>query len=186
MASGVLAEFKAAYSCPMLSQSIPLPKWKAPPMGFFKINTDAAAFEDGRKSCIGVVIRDNMGVVLAASSKVLSASYSAEILEALAMQDGVLLAREMEVSHAIFESDTLSIFQAINGGIHGGELGHIIKNIREVAALFSWCSFKHLKREGNRVTHELAKVARNSGVSHVWKMSFPSFFEHLLIEDLCL
>ena len=186
MASGVLAEFKAACSCPMLSQSIPLPKWKAPPTGFFKINTDVAAFEDGRKSCIGVVIRDNMGVVLAASSKVLSASYSAKISEALAMQDGVLLAREMEVSHAIFESDTLSIFQAINGGIHGGELGHIIKNIREVAALFSWCSFKHLKREGNRVTHELAKVARNSGVSQVWKMSFPSLIEHLLIEDLCL
>ena len=69
MAGGVLEEFKAACSCPMLSQSIPLPKWKAPPMDFFKINTDVAAFEDGRKSCIGVVIRDNMGVVLAASSK---------------------------------------------------------------------------------------------------------------------
>ena len=102
------------------------------------------------------------------------------------MQDGVLLTAKTEVSHAIFESNALSIIQAINGGIHGDELGHIIRNIREVIALFSWCSFKHLKREGNRVAHELAKVARSSGVSQVWKMSFPSLIEHLLIEDLCL
>ena len=108
-----------------------------------------------------------MGEVIAASNKVLPTSYSAEISEALAMQDGVLLATEMEVSHAIFESDALSIILAINGGIHGGELGHIIRNIREVATLFSWCAFKHLKREGNRVAHELAKVAGISGVSQV-------------------
>ena len=127
-----------------------------------------------------------MGEVLAASNKVLPASYSAEISEALAMQDGVLLVAEMEVSQAIFESDALSIILAINDGIHGGELGHKIRNIREVVALFSWCSFKHLKREGHRVAHELAKVAGNSGVSQVWKMSFPSFLEYLLIEDLCL
>ena len=155
-------------------------------MGFFKINIDAVAFEDGRNLCIGVVIRDNMGEVLAASRKVLPASFSTEISKALAMQDGVLLAAEMEVSHAIFESDALSIIQAINDGIHGGELGHIIMNIREVAALFTWCSFKHLKREGNRVAHELARVARNSGASQVWKRSFPSLVEHLLIKDLYL
>ena len=170
----------------VLSQSLPQPKWKAPPLGFFKINIDAVAFEDGRNLCIGVVIRDNMGKVLAASRKVLPASFSTEISEALAMQDGVLLAAEMEASHAIFVSDALSIIQAINNGIHGGELGHIIRNIREVAALFSWCSFKHLKREGNRVAHELARVARNSGASQVWKRSFPSLVEHLLIKDLYL
>ena len=185
MAGGVLAEFKAACSCPLLSLPIPQPKWKAPPTSFFKINIDAVAFEDGRKSCIRVVIQDNMGVVLATSSKVLPASYLAEISEALAMRDGVLLTAEMEVSLVIFESDALSIIQAINGGIYGGELGHIIRNIREVAALFSCCSFNNLKKEGNRVAHELAKVARNTGVSQVWKMSFPSLIEHLLIEDLC-
>ena len=181
-----MVEYKATCSCPCLSQSIPQSKWKAPPTGFIKINTDAAAFEDGRKSCIGVVIRDNMGEVLAASNKVLPASFLAEVSKALALQDGVLLAAELEVSHAIFESDALSIILAINDGIHGGELGHIIRNIRELTAVFSWCSFKHLKREGNRVGHELAKVAGFSGVSQVWKRSFPSFLEHFLVEHLCL
>ena len=161
-------------------------KWKSPPTGFYKINTGVVAFDDGGNSCIGVVIRDNMGKVLAASSKVLFASFSAEVLEALAMQEGVLLVAEMDVSHSIFEFDALSIIQAINDGFHGGELGHIIRNIREVSAAFIWCSFHHLKRDGNKVAHKLAKVARNSGASQVWKRSFPTFVEHRIIEDSCL
>ena len=103
-----------------------------------------------------------MGKVLAASSKVLSASLSTELSEALA------------------------IIQAINDGFHSGELRHIIQNIREVSAAFIWCSFHHLKRDGNKVAHELAKVARNSGASQVWKRSFPTFVKHLIIEDSCL
>nr|XP_023912601.1 uncharacterized protein LOC112024185 [Quercus suber] len=186
LAGGVLAEFKAACLCPALSQALPLSRWKAPPTGYFKINTDAAAFDDERCSCIGVVIRDCRGVVLPASSKVLPASFPAEIFEALALQEGVLLAAEMEVSHAIFESDSLSIIQAISEKLHGGEFGHIIRNIWEVAASFTWCSFKHLKREGNKVAHELARIARNSGASQVWKWSCPSLVEHLLVEDLYL
>ncbi|XP_075645849.1 auxin-binding protein T92-like [Castanea sativa] len=92
----------------------------------------------------------------------------------------------MEVSHAICESDALSIIQAINDGVLGGEFGHIIQNIREVSSSFSWCSFQHLKREGNRVAHNLAKVARNTGVSQIWKRTIPGPVEHLILEDLCL
>ena len=67
-----------------------------------------------------------------------------------------------------------------------GELEHIIWNIRKVSSLFSWCSFQHLKREGNKIAHELARVARNSGATQVWKRSIPSLIEHLILEDLCL
>ena len=56
MASSVLAEFKAACSFLVLPQSPSLSKWKSPPTGFYKINTDATALDDGGNSCIGVVI----------------------------------------------------------------------------------------------------------------------------------
>ena len=156
------------------------------PSGFLKVNTDAVTFEGGRYLCIRVVIRDSMVEILAASSKVLPASFSAKISKALAIQEGMLLAAEMEVSHAIFESNALSTIQTINDGIHGGELGHIIRNIREVSSSFTWCSFQHLKREGNRVAHELARVAGNLGASQVWKRAIPSLVKHLITEDLCL
>ena len=43
---------------------------------------------------VGVVIRDYRGSVLVAKSKVMAGSYEVEITEALAVKEGVLLARE--------------------------------------------------------------------------------------------
>ena len=165
MACKVLAEYKVACSFPFSAQAPPVSIWKAPPVGFFKVNIDAVASDDERNSCIGVVICSCKGEILAATCKVLPASFSAEISEAFAVLEGVLLAVKMEVSHVIIESDALSIIQAINEGVFGGELDHIVQDIWEVSSVFSWCSFLHLKREGNRVVHELAKVARISDLS---------------------
>ena len=103
--------------------------------------------------------------------------------EALTLLHGALFASEMEVSHAIFESDALSLIQSINSGVVGGEIGHILQNIKSIAFSFSWCSFQHLKREGNRVAHELAKNARVTSVSKIWKGVNPIVVEHLLIEE---
>ena len=186
MACKVLAKYKAAYSLPFSAQAPPVSIWKAPPIGFFKVNTDAAASDDERNSCIGVVIRSCKGETLAAACKVLPTSFSAEISEAFAVLEGVLLAVKMEVSHVTIESDALSIIQAINEGVFGGKLGHIVQDIWEVSFVFSWCSFLHLKREGNRVAHELAKVARISDLSQVWERSVPSPVEHIVIEQLSL
>ncbi|KAK9996688.1 hypothetical protein SO802_021374 [Lithocarpus litseifolius] len=138
---------------------------------------------DGSPSCIGVAIRDYRGSLFAASSKILPAPFSVEITEALALQEGVLLALDLGISHAIVESDALSIIQAITEGDLGGDLGHIVQNIKDISSSFSWCSFQHLKRSGNRATHELARAARISGVSWVWEGVCPSFVEHIIIED---
>jgi len=90
----------------------------------------------------------------------------------------------MRIFHAIFESDALSIVQALNQGVVGGEIRLILHDIRIFSASFSWCSFQHLKRDGNRVAHELAKAARFSGTSQIWKGVNPSCVEHLLREDI--
>nr|POF08916.1 hypothetical protein CFP56_22791 [Quercus suber] len=66
----------------------------------------------------------------------------------------------MGLSKVFFESDALSIIQAINEGNVSGEFGHIIQIIEDLVSSFSWCTFQHLKRDGNRVAHDLAKEAR--------------------------
>ena len=152
-------------------------------MGFFKINVDGTASDDGKPSSIGVVIRDCRGFLIATSNKILPAPFSAKITKAMALQEGVLLALEMGISHAIVESDALSIIQAINEGDLNGELGHIVQNIIDISSSFSWCSFQHLKRTGNIVAHEVSRAAKISGVSQVWKGVCPSFVEHVIIED---
>ena len=78
-----------------------------------------------------------------------------------------MLALETGISYVIFEFGALSIIQAINEGDLGGELRLIIQSIKDISSSFNWCSFQHLKRDGNKVAHELAKAARNTGVSQV-------------------
>ena len=183
MANRILGEYKEACSFSNLPQVPSLTKWSAPPAGFFKINVDGAASDDGKPSSIGVIIRDCQGSPTAASSKVLSSPFSVEITEALALQEGVLLASEMGLSKVIFEGDALSIIQAVNVGNVGGDFGHIIQNIRDLSLSFTWCLLQHLNRNGNRVAHDLAKEARRSGVSQVWKGVVPCVVEILICNE---
>ena len=184
MANRILHEYKDACTLLALSSTPSLTAWQAPPSSFIKINTDGTA-SDGSPSYTGVVIRDCCGYLIVASSKLLPSTFSIEVTEALVLQDGVLLALELGISHVIVESNALSIIQAINKGVLGGELGHIVQNIKDISSSFSLCSFQHLNRSGNRAAHELARAARDSGVSQVWKGVCPSFMEHIILKDGC-
>ena len=159
---------------------------KAPPVGFYKVNTDAAASDDERNSCIGVVIRICKGEILAAACKVLPACFSAKISEAFVVLEGVLLAVKMEVSHVIIEFDALSIIQAIYDGVFGGELGHIVQNIWDVSSLFSWCSFLHLKGKAAELPMSLQKLLGFLICHRFWKGLFQALLNILLLRNyLC-
>ena len=72
--------------------------WVAPPPGFFKINVDGSSSLDGQGVLgVGVIIRDAKGGVIATLSKALPMHYLAEWTELFAMEQGVLLAREMGI-----------------------------------------------------------------------------------------
>ena len=88
--------------------------------------------------------------------------------EAFAHLQGVLFALEMQISRVIFESDALSVIQALTTGDLGGEVGHILHDIKS-SSHFSCYSFKHLKRDGNIAAHALAREAKLSGQTQIWK-----------------
>ena len=71
----------------------------------------------------------------------------------------------MGLSKVIFEFDALSIIQAVNEGNVGGDFKHIIQNIRDLSSSFTWCLFQHLKWNGNKVAHDLAKEATQPNYS---------------------
>ena len=54
-------------------------------------------------SSIGVVIRDSFGQVVAALSMPLQACFTAELSEVMALEHGVLLAQELQLSRIIIE-----------------------------------------------------------------------------------
>ena len=62
--------------------------WEPPPTGTIKINVDAAVKQNMNIVGIGVVIRDDQGCVLAASTKIVHGSLSPQLGECLAVKEG--------------------------------------------------------------------------------------------------
>ena len=55
----------------------------------------------------------------------------------LAIECGILLTREMELSQVIIESNALSIVQSIADGETNGSLGHLYSGISQILEFFS-------------------------------------------------
>ena len=62
------------------------------------IIVDGASTNDGSNSNIRVIIKDDKGHPIAALSKFLQAHYPTEVVEMLALEQGVLLAQEVALS----------------------------------------------------------------------------------------
>ena len=131
-------------------------KWEAPPSGVFKINVDGATSKQGRNSGVGVVIRNSEGKIIEAWSKYLAGLFLVMEVEMLAIKPGILLAKEMKISNIIIESDALAAIQSLEKGEIGGCLGHLVHGIFLILKDFNSWSLNHVKRNYNRVAHELA------------------------------
>ena len=132
------------------------------------MNVDGATSVDGRNSNARVVIRDSCGAVIAACCKYFQGHFSVAKVEALAVECGILLARDMKISQVIIESDAACIVSHINDKLVDGFLGHLYQGITAFLNSFSSWRIKHVKREYNIVAHELAQIARGSEANHVW------------------
>lgn len=122
-------DFQGALSPQYNQQGGRASHWSLPPLGFHKVNVDGATSLDGASSCIGVIICDSSRHVTAAMSKPLLAHYPPETVDVLAVESGVILAHEMNISWVIFESDSLATVQSENAMESGRSLGHILSGI---------------------------------------------------------
>ena len=71
------------------------------------------------------------------------------------MEQGVLLAQEMELSNVIFETNVLLVIQAITQDLSGSEIGQLVQGIQFAKPSFNSCSSHHLKRDYNRMLMSL-------------------------------
>jgi len=81
---------------------------------FYKLNVDAAGLIDDGKWGIDVVVRDNEGVVIAASCWQVFSLPDSEVAEALAMQKGLKFSKYMSFLNLIAESDASNVVFALN------------------------------------------------------------------------
>lgn len=81
---------------------------------------------------MGVVIRDSRGMVIAAECRVLSEAYNAKFMEALAVEEGILLARDLEPHQIVVESDSIGVVYAINANNCNRDIGSITQGTLEL------------------------------------------------------
>ena len=84
--------------------------------------------------------------MIAACSKVLNGAFTAEVTEALAVKEGVRLAKELELPQVIIESDSVVVVEAICSGNCNGVLGSLVQGSLELLRSFKSWKVKHLKR----------------------------------------
>ena len=185
MAKNLIEEFNEAASSDLFTpRPSQLYSWSPPPPGVFKINVDGSSSDLGESSSIGVIIRDCKGQTVAAFCKPLQSHFSAELVEVLALEQGIFLAWELQLSRVMFESDALSVINAINDSTFGTPYGHIIQDISHAQSSFVFYSFKHLNQAFNFAAHELAHFARRNSSVHLWKGFTPSFLEPFVQTDM--
>ena len=74
--------------------------------------------------------------MIAAGSEVLNGAFAADVTEALAIEEGICLAKELELLQAIIESDLVVVVKAISAGNCNGELGPIVQGSLELLHSF--------------------------------------------------
>ena len=181
----MVEDYREAFLLDIPPRPFPQSSWIAPPPDYFKVNVDGASSNDGSGiSGIGVLIRDEMGRVIAALCKSLPVHYPTELTEFFALEHGVLLAQEMNISRVIFESDASSVISAVSQACFGGVAGHLVQSIHSAKSVFSCCSFVHVRRDCNRAAHELAQYAKWNQASNLWRGVGPPFLAHLVHNGL--
>ena len=65
----------------------------------------------------------------------------------------MVLAKELSLFDVIFEGDCLQIVQALKKTL----FGHVVEETKRLGSTLQHCHFQHVRREGNRMAHGLAR-----------------------------
>jgi hypothetical protein len=129
-------------------------RWRPPPAGWVKINTDAAFCHSSGAASAGVVIRGAAGNVLLSAWMVLRGCASPEQAETEACLKGLRLAVEWIRKPAYLETDCSTLIQDIvKENESRSVLAGILSEIKAVGGHLPACKFTHVRRDANIVAH---------------------------------
>ena len=158
--------------------------WKPPSHGLYKINLDGAVFSKNKQAGAGVIIRNEAGEVIAALSKKWKCPLGALEAEAKALEVGVEFARDVGISEAEFESDSLVICNALQGlASPPSSVMNVLAGVINHLSRFRQWSITHIKRQGNVPAHLLAQHAEYVEDYVAWLEECPSLIDHACMHD---
>lgn len=138
--------------------------WKLPPNDYVKINCDGAWRSLDDLAGIGVICRDQHGVVIALQSVALRNIGSCLELEGLALKQGMMIAEKLNLDKVIFETDNTRVAEFLWFGSASTNVSHSswrLFCIEKFASCPGW-SVMLIRREANTIADIAAKYARDT------------------------
>lgn len=138
--------------------------WITHPSGFLKVNADASVIQGFPRVGIGVVARDEFGVVIQSLFSSVDGIFSVHVAELLAAREGMILVSNLFWKHVILESDASNVVNSLNSISQPADDEPIVSSIRLWGMKF--CSFQvlHCRREANEAAHLLVSKDLNGSV----------------------
>jgi hypothetical protein len=133
-----------------------LAKWVAPPPGMCKVSVDAALSKTTIAGAVGAICRDEHGVFMGASARVIDGINDPMTLEAYACSEGLALAEDLHIDSILVATDCLVVSREINDGSLAS-YGSILKEIAERRRHFNDSRVIHEGRSSNIEAHNFAK-----------------------------
>ena len=113
--------------------------WHLPPPGELKLNSDVAIREGFPFIGLGAVIHDHKRVIIAAISKPMQGSFSAEVGEFLALREGFILAKKSNLTVKIAEVDAVNVALSVNSStIINSDAIFLVIDIKALMIAIGW------------------------------------------------
>ena len=132
--------------------------WKAPEVGWIKVNCDGAWKKEVRRAAIGIVAKNEESRMISGMGKMVDLE-GADMVEALAVREGVKLAIKENYQKVVIESDSKQVIDEITGKKDGcsWRIKPIIEGIRGYMKRIQEIKFNSVKRNANTAAHEIAQ-----------------------------
>ena len=134
--------------------------WTAPDHHWVKVNFDGATFAKDNKAGLGVVIRNDAGLVMASLSQLIPLPTSVIEVELMAARRALELALECGFQHTVLEGDSEVLYKALKQGNRClAHYGHLITDIQFLISHFNAFKLSVVRRHSNKLAHALARRA---------------------------
>ena len=154
--------------------------WPRPPAEFAALSVDGAFMQEDGSAAAGMILRRQDGSVIFAAYRCIFNCNDALEAELHAIMQGMALAVQHCSMPIVVQSDSASALAPLTGeSLTRSAYGHLVTEIKHHMKTREFVPSK-IKREQNRVAHQLALYSRTKFATAVWLGRSPPCIEDLV------
>ncbi|KAL3514289.1 hypothetical protein ACH5RR_027006 [Cinchona calisaya] len=150
---------------------ITLVNWSAPPVNYFKLNTDRVSRGNPGLAARGGAIRDLNGKLVAAFSSFYNGIHSNLFAKLMALLEGIQLCQKLELQKVVIEVDSMMALNLITKKVKSTWLLDCLAQlIQQHLSIIDFIAL-HIFREGNKLADLLANIGCDEKCNRLYDSS---------------